>query len=89
MNEFDQFAKHNLKAKYYARYCDDFVIVNQNKGILENHIEKIRKFLLEKFSLELHPNKIRLPKARQGVDFLGYVILPHRKVLRTKTKENV
>ena len=27
MNEFDQFVKHTLKAKYYLRYADDFVIL--------------------------------------------------------------
>src|SRR3989344_3954373 len=27
MNEFDQFMKHKLKAKYYIRYADDFVIL--------------------------------------------------------------
>jgi len=36
--------------------------------------------------LTLHPNKIIIKKLRQGIDFLGYVILPHYIVLRTKTK---
>lgn len=27
MNRFDQIMKHHLKAKYYIRYADDFVIV--------------------------------------------------------------
>lgn len=89
LNEFDQFAKHELKTKYYARYCDDFVIVNQNREMFESFIPKIRQFLSEKLSLELHPNKIVLRKARQGIDFLGYVVLPHRKVLRTKTKRRM
>jgi len=31
MNELDQFAKHILKAKYYIRYCDDFVIIDESK----------------------------------------------------------
>src|SRR3989344_5845407 len=28
MNEFDQFVKHKVKAKYYIRYADDFVILS-------------------------------------------------------------
>ncbi|HEY4526524.1 MAG TPA: reverse transcriptase/maturase family protein, partial [Candidatus Paceibacterota bacterium] len=28
MNEFDQFVKHKLKAKYYTRYADDFVVLS-------------------------------------------------------------
>jgi retron-type reverse transcriptase len=31
LNELDQFVKHKLKAKYYLRYVDDFVILNQDK----------------------------------------------------------
>src|SRR3989338_6328626 len=31
MNEFDQFAKHKLKAKYYIRYADDFVIYSKDR----------------------------------------------------------
>jgi len=89
MNEFDQYVKHELKAVWYARYCDDFVIVNQSKETLKSYILKIREFLLQKLVLDLHPNKISLRKARQGIDFLGYVILPHRKVLRIKTKNRM
>ena len=85
MNEFDQFVKHELKAKWYARYCDDFVIVDRSRVVLEGYISKIRQFLFDKLLLDLHPNKISLRKARQGIDFLGYVVLPHRKVLRIKT----
>ncbi|HUD03938.1 MAG TPA: reverse transcriptase/maturase family protein [Candidatus Paceibacterota bacterium] len=89
MNEFDQYAKHELKAKWYARYCDDFVIVDRSRETLEMYIPKIREFLLQKLALDLHPNKISLRKARQGIDFLGYVILPHRKVLRIKTENRM
>ncbi len=31
LNKFDQFIKHKLKAKYYIRYCDDFVIFSDNR----------------------------------------------------------
>ncbi|MEK7596988.1 MAG: reverse transcriptase/maturase family protein, partial [Patescibacteria group bacterium] len=89
MNEFDQFVKHKLKAKWYARYCDDFVIIDQNRETLYGYIQKIRQFFIDKLLLDLHPNKISLRKARQGVDFLGQVILPHRKVLRIKTQNRL
>ncbi|KKR70825.1 MAG: RNA-directed DNA polymerase (Reverse transcriptase) [Candidatus Nomurabacteria bacterium GW2011_GWB1_40_7] len=35
MNEFDQFMKHKIKAKYYIRYADDFVILFQDRKWLE------------------------------------------------------
>jgi len=35
MNEFDQFAKRKLKARYYIRYADDFVLLHHNRAHLE------------------------------------------------------
>ncbi|MEN9552075.1 MAG: hypothetical protein RI935_452 [Candidatus Parcubacteria bacterium] len=31
----------------------------------------------------------RIRKVKQGIDFLGYVILPHARVVRTKTKRRI
>ncbi|MFA6405009.1 MAG: reverse transcriptase domain-containing protein [Candidatus Paceibacterota bacterium] len=89
LNELDQYAKHCLKARYYIRYCDDFVILHESKRFLENCILKLDYFLKNKLKLELHPNKISLRKIHNGTDFLGYVSLPHRKILRTKTKKRI
>ena len=89
LNELDQLAKHKLKAKYYLRYCDDFIILSDNADYLQDLILVINNFLQENFNLCLHPNKITIRKYRQGIDFLGYVVLPHHKVLRTKTKRRM
>jgi retron-type reverse transcriptase len=89
MNEFDQFIKHDLKIKHYARYTDDFIIVSTDKTYLENLINPIKDFLVKKLCLELHPNKIFITKHNRGVDFLGYVILPKSIKLRTNTKHRI
>ncbi len=89
LNEFDQFVKHVLKARHYFRYCDDFVIVRRDRYMLENDIESIRKFLKEQLSLDLHPHKVEIRKVRQGTDFLGYVTLPHARIVRIKTKNRI
>jgi len=89
LNEFDQFIKHKLKIKHYVRYTDDFVIVNGNKLYLENLIVSIRSFLSNELALELHPKKVTMRKFHQGVDFLGYILLPHHRLLRTKTKKRI
>ena len=89
MNEFDQFIKHDLKIKYYARYTDDFIIVSSDKTYLENLIPKIQHFLRTNLFLELHPKKIHITKHNRGVDFLGYVILPNSIKLRTNTKRRI
>lgn len=89
MNELDQFVKNQLKAKYYVRYTDDFVIVADNVEYLQGLLPKIKQFLHDFLSLELHPNKISVRKYGQGIDFLGYVVLPNYTVLRTKTKRRI
>jgi len=89
LNELDKFVKHELKAKYYVRYCDDFVILSQTSADLEDSIPKIQDFLDSKLKLRLHENKITIRKLRQGIDFLGYVTLPNCIVLRTKTRKRM
>lgn len=89
LNELDQFIKHQLKAKHYLRYCDDFIILGYNPETLKETVNQIDSFLQKCLKLYLHPNKIIIRKYRQGIDFLGYVILPHHRVLRTKTKSRI
>jgi methylenetetrahydrofolate dehydrogenase (NADP+)/methenyltetrahydrofolate cyclohydrolase len=78
-----------LKAKHYIRYCDDFVILDNSRGLLESFIPTMAEFLQTGLRLDLHPLKIEIRKVRQGVDFLGYVSLPHYRVLRTSTKRRM
>jgi hypothetical protein len=86
MNEFDQYMKHILKAKYYIRYADDFVILSDKKGELKSLLILIDKFLKEKLVLNLHPDKVYIKTLASGVDFLGWVHFPYHRVLRTATK---
>jgi retron-type reverse transcriptase len=89
MNEFDQFAKHKLKAKYYIRYADDVVFLSEDKYLLKKQIELIREFLFKRLKLELHPDKIYLKTLSSGVDFLGMVNFPKHRILRTATKRRM
>lgn len=89
MNEFDQFMKHTVKAKHYARYTDDFVVVADNEQYLIDLLKPVSDFLGEHLKLSLHPNKVSVHKLHNGADYLGYVVLPHYKRLRTKTRRRV
>lgn len=86
MNELDQFVKHKLKANYYIRYADDFVVLSKNKTRLENILRQIADFLSGKMRLNLHPDKVFIRTISSGVDFLGWVHFPDHRVLRTATK---
>ncbi|MFH1781093.1 MAG: reverse transcriptase/maturase family protein [Patescibacteria group bacterium] len=89
MNEFDQFMKHELKAKYYLRYADDFVILSSSREELINQIPIISYFLKQKLALTLHPRKVKIRPLASGVDFLGWIYFPHHKVLRTASKRRM
>lgn len=89
MNEFDQFVKHKLKAKYYIRYADDFVIMSRDCEQLEGFLILIRKFLWERLGLCLHPDKVLIKAVASGVDFLGWVHFPDHRVLRGSTKRRM
>ncbi len=89
MNKFDQFVKHKLKAKYYIRYADDFIFLSKDKKWLKNLIPRISEFLEKELKLELHPGKISIQTFSSGIDFLGYVVFPHHRILRTKTKRRI
>lgn len=89
MNEFDQFVKHMLKARYYIRYADDFVIFSDNREWLCGLVPHIQQFLRRRLIPELHPDKVFIKTFASGVDFLGWVHFPDHRVLRTATKRRM
>lgn len=82
LNELDQFVKHKLKAKFYIRYVDDFVIFHHSKKVLNDYKTQIDYFLKSKLSLELHPEKSRILKLSRGISFLGFRIFSFHKLVR-------
>ncbi len=89
LNELDYFVKHDLRIKYYIRYCDDFLILKDNIEELNEILLKIKDFLRNKLKLSLHSGKISIRAYHRGTDFLGYVSFPFYRVLRTKTKKRM
>ncbi len=89
MNEFDQFVKHTLKAKWYVRYADDFVFLSENKEWLEGILGRIGNFLKNRLRLNLHPNKVSINTIASGVDFLGWVHFSDHRVMRAATKRRM
>ncbi len=85
LNKLDYFVKHELKAKYYIRYVDDFVILHRNKKRLEYFKNRISEFLIS-LKLELHPEKSKILPLRNGITFLGYRIFYNNRLL---TRRNV
>jgi len=88
LNELDQFAKHQLKIKYYLRYVDDIVILDQNPKQLKIWERQINQFLKEKLKIHLHPQKSILQSIYQGINFVGFIIKPNYSLVRRRTVGN-
>jgi len=84
LNELDQFVKHKLKAKYYIRYVDDFVILHTSKKQLNFWKKEINNFIKEKLKLGLHKDKSRIIILSRGIDFVGFRNFYHYKLLRKR-----
>jgi retron-type reverse transcriptase len=84
LNELDQFVKHKLKVKYYIRYVDDFIILHKSNLKLGEWKDEICNFLKERLNLEIHPDKSKIISLSKGVDFVGFRIFYHFKILRKR-----
>ena len=74
LDKLDQFVKHDLKAKYYLRYCDDFILLSRDKDELLNWQTRIIGLLAE-LKLTLN-NRRKWADITTGIDFLGYIVRP-------------
>lgn len=84
LNDLDMFVKHNLKAKYYLRYVDDFILLNSDLETLKNWQIKIEKFLKDRLKLDLNIQKTKFGQIKNGVDLVGYIIKPQYVLVRKR-----
>jgi len=89
LDEFDHFVKHELKAKYYLRYVDDFVILHRDIKILEKWKQEIDVFLRENLKIELHPEKSRIIPLKRGITFLGFRIFSKYRLLKKSNARRI
>lgn len=87
LSKLDYFVKHRLKAKYYMRYVDDFVILHRSKEKLGLYRWLISNFL-KSLKLELHPEKSRIIPLHNGVKLLGFRVFYHHRLLRESNLRN-
>lgn len=84
LNELDYFIKHELKAKYYIRYVDDFVLLSPSKKQLKLWKNEINVFLRNNLELGLHVDKSRIINLSQGIDFVGFRNFYYHRLLRKR-----
>jgi len=84
LDDLDQFIKHQLRAPHYVRYVDDFVLLHDSPQWLNQAREHIEARLAT-LNLCLNPRKTILQPIERGIDFVGHIIKPWRRIIRRKT----
>ena len=82
---FDHYVKEVLKVENYFRYCDDMVIIADNKEVLHEYFKAIDEYVATKLKLKIKPN-YRIAPTTEGIDFTGYVMTPYYTKLRKSIK---
>lgn len=85
LNVLDQHAKHQLGARYYIRYVDDFLFLHESADWLRAVLSDVEVFLPARLGVRLNPKKTILQPIDRGVDFVGQVIKPWHRYTRHRT----
>ena len=88
LDGFDHFVRENLGVRWYGRYVDDMVFVDDRKEFLLEIFPKISHYLSQNLGLKIHPKKIYLQPLFNGVTFLGFRIKPYRIYVGSRIKRN-
>ena len=88
LDALDQHIKHDLRCRHYVRYVDDMVLLHESPAWLNQARADIEAWLPAHLGLQINPAKTILQPAERGIDFVGQVILPHRRVLRRRTRND-
>ncbi|WP_445157421.1 reverse transcriptase domain-containing protein [Halomonas sp. E14] len=78
-NRLDQWAKRELRLARYARYMDDMVVLVRTK---DEALAIREEFDAKLLTMGLRFSKTSVLPASRGVNFLGYRIWPHKRLLR-------
>jgi RNA-directed DNA polymerase len=73
-------SKTRANACGVIRYADDFVVIHENKAVIELCIAEIKRWL-KNIGLEFSEEKSKLRDARNGFNFLGFQIILVRRGL--------
>jgi RNA-directed DNA polymerase len=85
LDALDQRAKHELHARHYIRYVDDFLLLHESAQWLNEALADVTAFLPRELGIELNTSKTILQPVERGVDFVGQVSKPWRRALRRRT----
>jgi retron-type reverse transcriptase len=81
LNDLDHFITSSLGIGGYVRYCDDFVLLHNDRQVLKEASSEIRQHLAQ-IRMRLHEHKLSVKPVCAGVTFVGYRIWPTHRLIR-------
>ncbi len=88
LNELDQYIKRGLGVRYYLRYVDDFILLDQEPDQLLRWRGLVIDYLSNHLSLQLKDSTVMPKSVYHGIDFLGYIIRPRCTLIRRRVVQS-
>lgn len=85
LSSFDHWMKETNRIQYYYRYCDDIVVLGNDKSMLHGLLDKIKLYFNTYLKLQVKENWQIFPTFIRGIDFLGYRCFGNYTLLRKST----
>lgn len=88
LSELDFYIINNLKCKYMIRYCDDIIILHNDREYLYEVFENIKEKIGE-YKLRINTKKSFITRLDKGVIFCGnYIKIDNKKTIINKCNVN-
>ena len=87
LSYFDHWLKEDKQVKYYYRYADDIIVLNESKEYLHQLRVEIEQYLSAELRLQLKSNYQVFPIKSRGLDFVGYVFYHDHILMRKRIKK--
>jgi RNA-directed DNA polymerase len=88
LNELDQFSKHKLRLRHYARYMDDVLVLHPDKGELHRVRRAMEDFLQSHLALRTN-EKTQIRPVSQGIEWVGFRVWPSHTLLRKSSAKRM
>lgn len=86
LSEMDWKIKQEYKIKGYHRYCDDVILLHDDKKYLHKIKDHLSVWLMSRYQLEIKDNWQIFPTEIRGVDFVGYRAWKEKTLIRKTIK---
>ncbi len=86
LGSFDHWIKEERLIAGYARYMDDCLLFANSREKLRDELRALRVYLSDRLKLTIK-DSVQLQQCRQGLEFLGYRIFPHKILLGRRARK--